>query len=115
MGFIIGGFFKANPTTWSRSGGCYAIDVSKTSVKRNLLQCQDIKLTKPHSLQQNAKHPDTFAPHVISLEPSVYKAMVVAFNLPYRSIESTTAVGPFFWTAWDQDEATPHLRNIWPC
>ena len=38
--------------------------------------------------------------------------MVVTLNLPYRAIESTSAVGPFFWAAWDQDEENPHLRII---
>jgi hypothetical protein len=64
------------------------------------------------SLQQEAKHPETFTPHVISLKPEVYKSMVVALNLPYRAIESTSVVGPFFWAAWDQDEEFPHLRNL---
>ena len=67
-------------------------------------------LTMP-SLQQNAKHPETFAPHVISLKPDAYKSMVVTMNLPYRAIESTSAVGPFFWCAYDQDEVNPHLRK----
>jgi hypothetical protein len=64
------------------------------------------------SLQQNAKHPETFTPHVISLRPEMYKNMVEAMNLPYRGIESTSVVGPFFWSAWDQDEENPHLRTI---
>jgi hypothetical protein len=63
-----------------------------------------------YSLQANAKHPDTFAPHVISLQPSAYVSMVRTMNLPYRGIESTSAVGPIFWAAYDQDEQTPHLR-----
>jgi hypothetical protein len=37
--------------------------------------------------------------------------MVEVLNLPYRAIESTSCVGPFFWAAWDQDEVTPHLRE----
>ncbi len=115
---VIGGFCEAKSTAWSCSGGCYAIDVSEAFffVNRNLHSHAkiSIKLTRLESLQQNAQHPDTFAPHVISLKSSVYKSMVVAFNLPYRSIESTTAVGPIFYAAWDQDERTPHLRNVWP-
>ena len=71
----------------------------------------DLKLTSP-SLQQNAQHPETFTPHVISLRPEVYRSMVVTLNLPYRAIESTSAVGPFFWAAWDQDEENPHLRIV---
>ncbi|KAL2074460.1 hypothetical protein VTL71DRAFT_8238 [Oculimacula yallundae] len=64
-------------------------------------------------LQQNAQQQDTFAPHVISLRPEVYKSMVVTLNLPYRAIESTSAVGPFFWAAWDQNEEKPHLQIIY--
>jgi hypothetical protein len=40
--------------------------------------------------------------------------MIVALNLPYRGIESTSVVGPFFWAAWDQDENNPHLRTSTP-
>lgn len=64
-----------------------------------------------YSLQQNAKHPETFAPGVISLKPGAYVSMVETFRLPYRGIESTSAVGPFFWAAFDQDEEFPHLRE----
>lgn len=64
-------------------------------------------------LQQNAKQAETFAPHVISLLPEAYKKMVIAMNLPYRAIESTSCVGPFFWSAWDQDEESPHLQIIY--
>jgi hypothetical protein len=64
-----------------------------------------------YRLQQNAKHPETFTPEVISLKPPMYVSMVKAMRLPYRSIESTSAVGPFFWAAFDQDGETPHLRK----
>ncbi|TVY88557.1 hypothetical protein LAWI1_G005732 [Lachnellula willkommii] len=64
-------------------------------------------------LQQNAKHPETFTPHVISLRPEIYKRMVEALNLPYRGVESTSSVGPFFWSAWDQDEENPHLQIVY--
>lgn len=40
--------------------------------------------------------------------------MVVTLNLPFRGIESNTCVGPFFWSAWDQDEENPHLRMLYP-
>lgn len=33
-------------------------------------------------------------------------------HLPYRGIESTSCVGPFFWCAYDQDEVNPHLRTL---
>ena len=37
--------------------------------------------------------------------------MVEVLKLPYRTIESISCVGPFFWSAWDQDEEDPHLRK----
>lgn len=40
--------------------------------------------------------------------------MVETLHLPYRAIESTSAVGPFFWAAFDQSEETPHLRKSSP-
>lgn len=38
--------------------------------------------------------------------------MVEKLRLPYRGIESTSAVGPFFWCALDQDEERPHLQIL---
>lgn len=63
-------------------------------------------------LQLNAKHPDTFAPNVLSFPSSTYISMVKTMNLPYRSIESGSAVGPIFWAAYDQDEENPHLQIV---
>jgi hypothetical protein len=34
-------------------------------------------------------------------------------HLPYRAIESTSCVGPFFWCAWDQDYENPHLQIVY--
>jgi len=36
--------------------------------------------------------------------------MVRVLHLPFRAIESTSVVGPFFWAALDQDDDDPHLR-----
>ncbi|KAF5232402.1 hypothetical protein FANTH_13021 [Fusarium anthophilum] len=63
-------------------------------------------------VQKNAKHPDTFLPKVISLPPDRYSSMVRTLNLPYRGIETTSVVGPFFWSAHDQDEDEPHLQIV---
>lgn len=63
-------------------------------------------------LQQNASHAETFSPHHISLTAKAYVAMVETLRLPYRAIESTSAVGPLFWAAMDQDEDTPHLQLV---
>ncbi|KAK4198187.1 hypothetical protein QBC40DRAFT_284259 [Triangularia verruculosa] len=52
-------------------------------------------------LQQNAKHPETFTPSYISLSHSNYTLMVRALKLPFRGIESTSVVGPFFWSSLD--------------
>jgi len=57
---------------------------------------------------------DTFAPHVISLQKSEYKSMITTMNLPFRGIESGSAVGPMFWSAIDQDWENPHLRKLSP-
>ncbi|KAE9362787.1 hypothetical protein N431DRAFT_551031 [Stipitochalara longipes BDJ] len=63
-------------------------------------------------LQKKAKHPDTIAPQVISLKPEAYREMVKAFSLPQRAIETTSYVGPIFWSALDQDEQNPHLHIV---
>lgn len=63
-------------------------------------------------LQQKAKHPETFTPHHISFSASAYESLVRTFRLPFRAIEGTSVVGPFFWSAYDQDDADPHLQII---
>lgn len=37
--------------------------------------------------------------------------MVRTLHLPFRAIEGTSVVGPFFWAALDQDDDDPHLRK----
>lgn len=65
------------------------------------------------SLQLKAKHPETFTPNVISFTASEYESMVRTLHLPYRAIEGTSAVGPFFWCAHDtEDEDESHLQII---
>ncbi|KAF4981629.1 hypothetical protein FZEAL_2598 [Fusarium zealandicum] len=63
-------------------------------------------------VQKNAKHNDTFLPRVISLPCDRYESMVRELRLPFRGIETTCAVGPFFWCAYDQDDDDPHLQII---
>ncbi|KAK3375181.1 hypothetical protein B0H63DRAFT_269835 [Podospora didyma] len=63
-------------------------------------------------LQQKAQHPDTFSPRHISLTHEGYEGMVRALRLPFRAIEGTSVVGPFFWSAFDQDDEDPHLQLI---
>lgn len=62
-------------------------------------------------MQKNAKDKDTFMPKVISLPKDSYETMVRALNLPFRGIETSSVVGPFFWCAYDQDDENPHLRQ----
>lgn len=38
--------------------------------------------------------------------------MVRAMRLPYRAIEGTSVVGPFFWSAYDQEDDDPTLREF---
>jgi hypothetical protein len=38
--------------------------------------------------------------------------MVRTFHLPFRAIEGTSVVGPFFWCDYDQDDENPHLQVI---
>ena len=66
----------------------------------------------PGSLQLKAKHPETFTPHYISFTAEQYELMVRTFRLPFRAIEGTSVVGPFFWSAYDQDDDNPHLQII---
>ncbi|KAK7969111.1 hypothetical protein PG996_002449 [Apiospora saccharicola] len=67
--------------------------------------------TGANRLQKNAKHPETFSPHHISLEQHEYASMVKTMRLPYRAIEGTSVVGPFFWASYDHDANDPHLRK----
>ncbi|KAK3401218.1 hypothetical protein B0T20DRAFT_451810 [Sordaria brevicollis] len=63
-------------------------------------------------VQKDANEDETFAPLHISLKPEDYSSMVEVMRLPYRAIEGTSVVGPFFWAALDHDEEDPHLQII---
>ncbi|AEO57656.1 hypothetical protein MYCTH_2304073 [Thermothelomyces thermophilus ATCC 42464] len=63
-------------------------------------------------LQQNAQHPETFTPCYLSLTHQAYEDMIRAWHLPFRAIEGSSVVGPFFWSAFDQDDDDPHLQII---
>ncbi|ROT38544.1 hypothetical protein SODALDRAFT_333143 [Sodiomyces alkalinus F11] len=63
-------------------------------------------------LQKNAKDKDTFTPFFISFPRTTYETMVRTMKLPFRAIEGTSVVGPFFWCAFDQDDEDPHLQII---
>ena len=66
----------------------------------------------PNSLQLNAQQNDTFSPRYISLSHKNYELMVRNLKLPFRAIEGSSVVGPFFWCAFDQDDDDPHLQII---
>jgi hypothetical protein len=59
----------------------------------------------------NAKHNETFTPKHISLPKDKYASMVQAFKLPLKGIETTSVVGPFFWSAFDGTKKDPYLRK----
>ncbi|KAM4060193.1 corA-like Mg2+ transporter protein [Hirsutella rhossiliensis] len=63
-------------------------------------------------VQKNAKDRDTFTPKVVSLPRNSYEKMVRVLKLPFRAIETTAVVGPFFWCAYDQDDDEPHLQIV---
>ncbi|KAK0621309.1 hypothetical protein B0T17DRAFT_283929 [Bombardia bombarda] len=63
-------------------------------------------------VQLNANHNDTFSPRFISLTHPNYEDMVRTMRLPFRAIEGTSVVGPFFWSAFDQSDDDPHLQII---
>ncbi|KAG8158335.1 hypothetical protein KVR01_012096 [Diaporthe batatas] len=50
-------------------------------------------------LQTRAKDDEAFAPGVISLDIPSYKALIREFQLSFRCIDSSSAVGPCFWWA----------------
>ncbi|KAL2164543.1 hypothetical protein VTH06DRAFT_3760 [Thermothelomyces fergusii] len=63
-------------------------------------------------LQQDAQHPETFTPCYLSLTQQAYVDMIRTWRLPLRTIETSSVVGPFFWSAFDQDDDDPHLQII---
>ncbi|KAI2639685.1 hypothetical protein GGS26DRAFT_541109 [Hypomontagnella submonticulosa] len=63
-------------------------------------------------VQKDAEHADTFAPLHISLRPETYELMLRKWHLPFRAIEGSSIVGPFFWCAHDQDDDDRHLQII---
>lgn len=69
-------------------------------------------LTKPCSIQQDAKNEKTFSSDHISLPKDTYKEMMERFHLPLQALETSTVVGPFFWWAHHEDTAGKHLREM---
>lgn len=63
-------------------------------------------------VQMNAKHNETFTPKYISLPRDQYGAMVNAFHLPRKTIETTAVVGPFFWSTVARDKEDDTFLHI---
>ncbi|CAK7268623.1 hypothetical protein SEPCBS57363_003187 [Sporothrix epigloea] len=63
-------------------------------------------------LQLNAEDPKTFTTKFISYTHAEYIDMVRKLRLPFRGIEGSSVVGPFFWAALDQDDNNPHMHII---
>lgn len=64
-----------------------------------------------YSVQPELSEPETFAPNVVSLDVEKYESLVRKFQLPFQSLEASTAVGPFFWWCLDTESANPKLRK----
>ncbi|KAI1393743.1 uncharacterized protein F4822DRAFT_23034 [Hypoxylon trugodes] len=65
-------------------------------------------------VQKDANHENTFAPDHISLDKKQYRNMVNTWHLPFRAIEGSSLVGPFFWCSHDHSENDDnrHLQII---
>jgi hypothetical protein len=73
--------------------------------------CERQPANKGRSIQKDCKQHETFTPDTITLSHASYESMVRTFRLPFRAIESTAVVGPFFWSTLNQDdEEDPCLR-----
>lgn len=64
------------------------------------------------SLQNKAKNPEAFLPDVLSLDTATFRSLVTNFKLPPRFLETSSAVGPFFW--WTQDHGNLRMYIIPP-
>ncbi|KAI1496085.1 hypothetical protein F5X99DRAFT_401464 [Biscogniauxia marginata] len=62
--------------------------------------------------QQKATNPRTFASNVVSLPLDSYESLVRKMHLPLRALETSAAVGPFFWWTYDADSAEPTLQLV---
>lgn len=80
----------------------------------NSIGCSSITklvLTNGTSLQGNAIHPQTFEPKFLSLPNGFHKKIVDAMHLPHSWIETLSAVGPFYWSGYEQNDDDLYLRE----
>lgn len=74
---------------------------------------QSLTSTVAFSVQPAVEHEDTFLPHIVSMEKHEYELMVNEMRLPYKGIESSDVLGPFFWYRHINNPAgRPHLRKF---
>lgn len=64
-----------------------------------------------YRLHEAAEDPKTFSPRTISFATESYEVLVREMKLPFRAIETSSAVGPFFWWTYDPDPVDPVLRR----
>ncbi|TPX09132.1 uncharacterized protein E0L32_001605 [Thyridium curvatum] len=62
-------------------------------------------------LQLNARDPKTFEPGVISLPKEAFDGLVRQFKLPFRNLETSSAVGPLFWWTGKRELSKDCLRK----
>ncbi|TEY80403.1 hypothetical protein BOTCAL_0038g00010 [Botryotinia calthae] len=64
-------------------------------------------------LQGNAIHPNTFEPKFLSLPNGFHEKIVDAMHLPHSWIETLSAVGPFYWSGYEQIDNDLYLQIIY--
>lgn len=65
------------------------------------------------SLQKEVKHPDTFESHTLSLPKKQYENMVKSIKLPLSWIETSSCVGPVFWSGIILIDEKQYLQIIY--
>jgi hypothetical protein len=63
------------------------------------------------SLQGNAREIDTFEPKVLSLPEGFHQKLIEGMRLPYSWIETSSTVGPFYWSSIEANGGDPCLRK----
>ena len=84
---------------------------SQIWIRLGALVLRNFVLTNGTSLQRNAIHPHTFEPRFLSLPNGFHKKIVDAMHLPHSWIETLSAVGPFYWSGYEQNDNDLYLRK----
>ncbi|PQE26113.1 Mg2+ transporter -like Zinc transport protein [Rutstroemia sp. NJR-2017a BBW] len=58
----------------------------------------------------NARDIDTFEPKVLSLPKGFHQKLVEGMGLPYSWIETSSTVGPFYWSSIEENGGDPCLQ-----